>query len=126
MDDDVLEGFTKQRATRFNPEDPAYHLVKEFAGVVSKHPPSQLPPDRGVRHEIDLVPGTKYYAFFEEKTPCTPRPPSAFVNRTAESAAVPVQTAIPRKNVLLNNRSGCTLYSNLGLVDGYYQILMRE
>ena len=23
-------------------------------------PPSALPPDRGVRHEIDLVPGTKY------------------------------------------------------------------
>ncbi|KAG3043211.1 hypothetical protein PI125_g27312 [Phytophthora idaei] len=43
-----------------NPKDPVYPLVKEFADVVSKGPPSQLPPDRGVRHEIDLVPGTKY------------------------------------------------------------------
>ncbi|POM76487.1 Pol protein [Phytophthora palmivora] len=66
MDEDVLEGFTKQRATRLdseilkNPEDPVYTLVKEYSDVVSKHPPSQLPPDRGVRHEIDLVPGTKY------------------------------------------------------------------
>ncbi|POM77264.1 Pol protein [Phytophthora palmivora] len=66
MDEDVLEGFTKQRATRLgseilkNPEDPVYPLVKEYSDVVSKHPPSQLPPDRGVRHEIDLVPGTKY------------------------------------------------------------------
>ncbi|KAB5587502.1 Pol protein [Ceratobasidium theobromae] len=65
MDEDVLEGFTKQRATRLgseilkNPEDPVYPLVKEYSDVVSKHPPSQLPPDRGVRHEIDLVPGTK-------------------------------------------------------------------
>jgi hypothetical protein len=28
--------------------------------VVSNDPPTGLPPDRGVRHEIDLVPGTKY------------------------------------------------------------------
>ena len=27
---------------------------------VAQYPPSVLPPDRGVRHEIDLVPGTKY------------------------------------------------------------------
>ncbi|POM74646.1 Pol protein, partial [Phytophthora palmivora] len=66
MDEDVLEGFTKQRATRLgseilkNPEDPVYPLVREYSDVVSKHPPSQLSPDRAVRHEIDLVPGTKY------------------------------------------------------------------
>ncbi|POM68957.1 Pol protein [Phytophthora palmivora] len=51
---------------------------EEFSDVVSMHPPSQLPRDRGVRHEIDLVPGTKYCvtrqflyfasnAFFAEK-----------------------------------------------------------
>ncbi|POM64529.1 Pol protein [Phytophthora palmivora] len=62
MGEDVLEGFTKQRATRLGskilkePEDPVYHLVNELSDVVSKHPPSQLPPDRG----IDLVSGTKY------------------------------------------------------------------
>ena len=28
--------------------------------MVCHNPPSGLPPDRGVRHEIDLVPGTKY------------------------------------------------------------------
>ncbi|POM70549.1 Reverse transcriptase [Phytophthora palmivora] len=66
MDEDVLEGFTKQRATRLgseilkNPEDPVYPLIKEFSEVVSKHPPSQLPPDRGVRQDIDLVSGTNY------------------------------------------------------------------
>ena len=40
--------------------DPFYPLVKEFQDVVCHNPPSILPPDRGVRHEIDLVPGTKY------------------------------------------------------------------
>ncbi|POM58861.1 Pol protein [Phytophthora palmivora] len=35
-----------------------------------------------------------------------------------------IATLIPRKDVLLNNMSGCKLYG--ALVDGYYQILMRE
>ena len=39
-----------------NPMDPFYSLVKEFQDVVCTNPPSVLPPDRGVRHEIDLVP----------------------------------------------------------------------
>ncbi|KAE9281017.1 hypothetical protein PF001_g23965 [Phytophthora fragariae] len=42
------------------------------------------------------------------------------------SATVSAQTPIPSKDVLLNNMAGCTLYSALDLVDGYYQILMRE
>ena len=43
-----------------NSADPFYPLLKEFADVVSEDPPSVLPPDRGVRHEVDLEPGTKY------------------------------------------------------------------
>jgi hypothetical protein len=43
-----------------NRSDPFYPLVKEYQDVVSNDPPTGLPPDRGVRHEIDLVPGTKY------------------------------------------------------------------
>ncbi|GMF40514.1 unnamed protein product [Phytophthora fragariaefolia] len=66
MDEDVLEEFRKQCASRLaseilkNPKDPVYPLVKEFEDVVSNDPPSQLPLDQGIRHEIDLVPGTKY------------------------------------------------------------------
>ena len=39
--------------------DPFYPLFKEFQDVVCRDPPSVLPPDVGVRHEIDLVPGIK-------------------------------------------------------------------
>ncbi|POM76513.1 Pol protein [Phytophthora palmivora] len=150
MDEDVLEGFTKQRATRLgseilkNPEDPVYPLVKEYSDVVSKHPPSQLPPDLGVRHNIDLVHVTNNCATMcslylasnafiaekaksgmvrESKSPHS-TPTFSFVNRTGSSgihaynklnnATVPAQTPIPRKDVALD------------LVDGYYQILMRE
>ncbi|KAI9908497.1 hypothetical protein PsorP6_003479 [Peronosclerospora sorghi] len=43
-----------------DPEDPYHSLLKEFGDVISDNPPMELPPERGVRHEIDLVPGTKY------------------------------------------------------------------
>ncbi|GMF16477.1 unnamed protein product [Phytophthora fragariaefolia] len=39
---------------------PYHPLLKEFSDVVSHDTPSVLPPDRVVRHEFDLVPGTKY------------------------------------------------------------------
>ena len=42
-----------------DPLDSLYSLVKEFQDVVCHNTPSVLPPDRGVRHEIDLVPLTK-------------------------------------------------------------------
>ncbi|KAG2783023.1 hypothetical protein PC116_g19168 [Phytophthora cactorum] len=145
-----------------NPTNPVYPLVKEFADMVSKDPPSQLRPDRGVRDEIDLVSGTKYCvtrqwplpreqcevidAFFaakakagmlrESKSPhstptfCVRKPNVKWrlvhaYNRL-NNATVPAQTPIPRKDVLLNSMAGCELYSALDLVDGYYQILMRE
>ncbi|KAG2821941.1 hypothetical protein PC113_g22400 [Phytophthora cactorum] len=119
-----------------------------------------LPPDRGVRHEIDLVPGTKYCvtrqwplpkeqcdvidAFFrakheaglvrESKSPhstptfCVRKPNGKWrivhAFNKPNAATIPAQTPIPRKDVLQNNMVGCTLYSALDLVDGYYQLLM--
>ncbi|KAG2936593.1 hypothetical protein PC119_g17875 [Phytophthora cactorum] len=47
-------------------------------------------------------------------------------NATVPAQTPPAQTPIPRKDVLLNSMAGCELYSTLDLVDGYYQILMRE
>ena len=43
-----------------DPSDPFYSLIKEFQDVVCNNPSSVLPSNRGVRHEIDLVPGSKY------------------------------------------------------------------
>ncbi|OWZ18291.1 LOW QUALITY PROTEIN: Pol Polyprotein [Phytophthora megakarya] len=133
-----------------NPKDLLYPLVKEYADVVSKNPRSQFPPDRGIRHEIDLVlchqavrrnrclPRRKAKAGMVRKsqspgstsTLCVRKPNGKWrlvhAYNNLDSATVPAQTPIPRKDVLLNNMSGCTLYSALDLVDGYYQILMRE
>ncbi|GMF37200.1 unnamed protein product [Phytophthora fragariaefolia] len=66
LDEAILENAKKALNARSgseilrNPSDPFYPVNREYRYVVSKEPPSGLPPDRGVRHEIDLVPGTKY------------------------------------------------------------------
>ena len=168
MDDDVLEEFQQQfekrRGTEIlkDPSDPLYLLLMEYNDVVCKEPPTSLPPDRGVRHEIDLVPGTKYCVtrqwalpkeqvdfidkFFEAKeaagfvresksphtTPtfCVKKPNGKWrivhAYNKLNAATIPAQTPIPRKDVMLNSMSGSTVFSALDLVDGYYQILMRE
>ncbi|KAE8965358.1 hypothetical protein PR002_g28699 [Phytophthora rubi] len=169
MDTDVLEDArTSKRQTRYgaailkDPSDPYYALLREFSDVVSDDPPSVLPPDRGVRHEIDLVPGTKYCttrqwplpkeqvdvidAFFaakhaagmvrESKSPhssptfCVRKPNGKWrmvhAFNKLNAATIPASTPIPRKDVLQNNMAGCTIFSALDMVDGYYQLLMRE
>ncbi|KAF1316162.1 reverse transcriptase, partial [Globisporangium splendens] len=40
--------------------NPVYELVKEYEDIFPDKVPDELPQDRGVRHEIDILPGTKY------------------------------------------------------------------
>ncbi|KAF1313131.1 putative retroelement, partial [Globisporangium splendens] len=40
--------------------NPVYELVKEYEDIFPDKVPDELPFDRGVRHEIDILPGTKY------------------------------------------------------------------
>ena len=40
--------------------NPVYDLVREYADVFPDKIPAELPANRGVRHEIDLVPGSNY------------------------------------------------------------------
>ena len=42
------------------------------------------------------------------------------------AATVPAQTPIPRKDVIIDGMSKSTISSSMDLMDGFYQILMRE
>ncbi|KAF1327472.1 Pol protein, partial [Globisporangium splendens] len=124
--------------------------------------PSALPVDRGVRHEIDLEPGSKYCVtrqwplpreqveaideFFAKRALAghvreskSPHSSPTFCVRKAtggwrivhafnklNAATIPAQTPIPRKDVLIDSMGGSTVFSALDLMDGFYQILMRE
>ncbi|KAG2771509.1 hypothetical protein PC116_g26685 [Phytophthora cactorum] len=65
VDEAILEDTKKAVSARSrlailkDPSDPFYPVLQEYTDVVSKNPPMGLPPDRGMRHEIDLVSGTK-------------------------------------------------------------------
>ena len=64
MDESVLE---QTKIQRFEAQgwdalkaNPMYELLKVFEDVFPDEIPCELPKDKGVQHEIDLVPGTKY------------------------------------------------------------------
>ncbi|KAF1325088.1 reverse transcriptase, partial [Globisporangium splendens] len=141
---------------------PYFDLLWEFKDVFPDKVPSALPVDRGVRHEIDLEPGSKYCVtrqwplpreqveaideFFAKRALAghvreskSPHSSPTFCVRKAtggwrivhafnklNAATIPAQTPIPRKDVLIDSMGGSTVFSALDLMDGFYQILMRE
>ncbi|POM77752.1 Reverse transcriptase [Phytophthora palmivora] len=119
VDEDVLEGFTKQRATRLgseilkNPEDPVYPLVKEYSDVWP------LPREKCEVIDAFFAEKAKSGMVRETKSPhstptfCVRKPNGKWrlvhAYNKLNNATVPAQTPIPRKDVLLSNMSGCTL-----------------
>lgn len=166
MDESVLETDKEKRYAAQGWDalrnSPFYEVLWKHRKVFPEEVPSRLPADRGIRHEIDLEPGTKYCVtrqwplpkeqvdyideFFdkrakaghvrESKSPhCSP----TFCVRKAtggwrvvhaynklNTATIPAQTPIPRKDVLLNSMGKSTIFSALDLKDGYYQVHMNE
>ncbi|POM71491.1 Pol protein [Phytophthora palmivora] len=130
MDEDVLEGFRRKRATRLGMEDlenlenPVYPLVKKFSDVL-KHPPSQLTRSGNAFFTEKAKSGMARESKSHHSTTtfCVRKPIGKYrlihTYYKLNNATVPVQTPIPRKEVLLDNMSGCTLYRALDLVDGY-------
>ncbi|KAJ0394247.1 hypothetical protein ATCC90586_004885 [Pythium insidiosum] len=163
--DNFRQRFESRRGAQImkNPEDKYYPLMKRFSTrCLNPKAPNGLPPDRGVRHEIDLKPGSGYLvlrqwplskeqsdiidAFFDKKQRAglvreskSPHSAPTFCVRKASdkwrivhtynklnAATVPAQTPTPRKDVILHRMAGSKKFSVLDLVDGYYQVLMRE
>ncbi|POM75022.1 Pol protein [Phytophthora palmivora] len=143
MDEDVLEGFTEQRATRLGSQilkTQKIHLLTSSRMWCrsTHHPNSRRIGEFGTRlisclAQSTVSRGSGLYlasnAFFAEKAksgmvreskppPSTPtfcvRKPNGkwrlvHAYNKLNNATIPAQTSIPRKDVLLNNMSGCML-----------------
>ncbi|KAG3147738.1 hypothetical protein PC128_g23721 [Phytophthora cactorum] len=143
LNEDVLEEMKKRREARLgsavlkNPKDPIEEFGTEYCVT------RQWPLPREQCEVIDAFFAAKAKAGMVRESKSTHSTPTFCVrkpngkwcpvhaynklnNTTVPAQTPPAQTTIPRKDVLLNSMAGCELYSALDLVDGYYQILMRE
>ncbi|KAG2882125.1 hypothetical protein PC119_g23000 [Phytophthora cactorum] len=125
---------------------PFYDVLREHNDVLPDEIPAELPQDKGIQHEIDLVPGTKYCVtrqwplprdqvkaiddFFESRRQAGQKPQSGWrivhAYNKLNDATIPAQTPIPRRDVIIDSMTKSTIYSALDLRDRFYQILMRE
>ncbi|KAF1319508.1 reverse transcriptase, partial [Globisporangium splendens] len=149
-DADVLD--EKTRKERFEEQswdalkkNPVYALAREFEDIFPDKVPDELPFGRGIRHEIDVLPGTKYCItrqwplpkeqveaideFFAQRAKASHatggwRIVHAF--NKLNDATIPAQTPVPRKDMILDRMVGSTVFSAIDLKDGFYQIRMRE
>ncbi|KAG2967011.1 hypothetical protein PC118_g18838 [Phytophthora cactorum] len=149
----VLTLSAKTKKERFDKQSwdslkasPFYDVLWEHKDVLPDEIPADLPQDKGIQHEIDLVPGTKYCVtrqwpqprdqvkaiddFFESRRQAGQKPQGGWrivlAYNKLNGATIPAQTPIPRKGVIIDSMAKSTIYSALDLRDGFYQILMRE
>ncbi|GMF22569.1 unnamed protein product [Phytophthora fragariaefolia] len=115
---------------------PFYEVLCEYKDVLPDDISAELPQDKGVRHEVDLMSGTKLGKCRESKSPHST--PTVCVKKAQDGwrivhaynklndAMVPAQTPIPRKDVIIDSMALSNIFSALDLRDGFYPILMRE
>ncbi|KAG2909752.1 hypothetical protein PC115_g13153 [Phytophthora cactorum] len=156
--EDTLSAKTKKE--RFDEQSwdslkasPFYEILREHKDVLPDEIPAELPQDKGIQHEIDLVPWPlprdqvkAIDDFFESRrqagqvresksphsapTFCVKKPQGGWrivhAYYKLNYATIPAQTPIPRKDVIIDSMAKSTIYSALDLRNGFYQILMRD
>ncbi|GMF29286.1 unnamed protein product [Phytophthora fragariaefolia] len=118
---------------------PLYEVLREYKDVLPDDIPAELPQAKGVQHEIDLVPGTNRLKAGQVRESKSPHSTPTFSVKEAQGgwrivhaynklndATVPAQTPIPRKEVNIDSMALSTIFSDLDMRAGFYQILMRE
>ncbi|KAG2913750.1 hypothetical protein PC115_g11903 [Phytophthora cactorum] len=116
---------------------PFYDVLREHKDVIPDEIPAELPQDKGIHHEIDLVSVVVRQDKRGNRSPphsaptfCVKKPQGRWrivhAYNKLNDATIPAQTPIPRKDVIIDSMAKSTIYSALDLCGGFYQILMRE
>ncbi|OWZ00362.1 reverse transcriptase [Phytophthora megakarya] len=121
---------------------PYYEILREHTDVLPDEIHVDLPQDKGIQHEIDLVLGSKYCVTRQWPLPREQvkaiddffdiRRKAGQVRESKSPHSAPTfcvrkpQDADTSKDVIIDSMSKSTIYSALDLRDGFYQILMRE
>ncbi|KAG3173874.1 hypothetical protein PC128_g18198 [Phytophthora cactorum] len=112
---------------------PFYDVLWEHKDVLPDEIPAELPQDKGIQHEIDLVAGTKYCVTRQSPLPQdqVKAIDDFFESRASAGIEVPAQCTNvlcqeATGHVIIDSMAKSTIYSALDLRHGFYQILMRE
>ncbi|GMG17191.1 unnamed protein product [Phytophthora fragariaefolia] len=111
-----------------------YEVLREYKGVLPDDIPAATLQDKGVQHEIDFVPGTKYRVTRQWPLPREQvKAIDDFFESRRKAGQVrefksphSAQTPTPRQDVIIDSMAWSTVFSALDLREGFYQILMRE
>ncbi|OWZ07347.1 reverse transcriptase [Phytophthora megakarya] len=104
---------------------PYYEILRKHRDVLPDEIPAEFLQDKGIQHEIDLVPGAKYCVTLQwplaAPTFCVKKPQGGWhivhAYNKMNDATIPAQT-IPQKDAILDSMSKSTIYSALDLRDG--------
>ncbi|OWY97252.1 reverse transcriptase, partial [Phytophthora megakarya] len=109
---------------------PNYEIRREYRDVLPDEIPAELPQDKGIQHEIDLVPGTKYcvtrqWPLLREQVKAID---DFFESRRKAGQVRESKSPHSAPTFCVKKPQGgwCIVHAALGLRDGFYQILMRE
>uniref|UniRef100_H3H943 Reverse transcriptase domain-containing protein n=1 Tax=Phytophthora ramorum TaxID=164328 RepID=H3H943_PHYRM len=103
---------------------PFYKVLREYKDVLPDDIPAELPQDKGVQHEIDLVPGTKYCVTRQWPLPREQVKAIDDFFESRRNAGQVRESKSPHSapTFCVKKPQGGTL----DLRDGFYQMLMRE
>uniref|UniRef100_H3H4Y5 Reverse transcriptase domain-containing protein n=1 Tax=Phytophthora ramorum TaxID=164328 RepID=H3H4Y5_PHYRM len=103
---------------------PFYKVLREYKDVLPDEITAELPQDKGVQHEIDLVPGTKYCVTRQWPLPReqVKAIDDFFESRRKAGQVRESKSPHSAPTFCVKKPQGGTL----DLRDGFYQILMRE
>ncbi|XP_021721392.1 uncharacterized protein LOC110688949 [Chenopodium quinoa] len=115
--------YSKEIHENFVSQNPKLaQLIKDFEDVFPDELPKELPPLRGIEHQIDLIPGAPLPN--KPAYRCNPLETKELQRQIEELMSMGFP--IPRLDDMLDELSGSKWFSKVDLRSGYHQIRMRK